>query len=392
MPLLCNGACRGKMVHMNANDYPRRILLAVTGLSPQIVTETLYGLAHDEGWHPTEIHLITTTEGAERARLTLLSASPGWFHRLRRDYSLPEIQFDADNIHILRRQDGTPLEDIRDAADNSLAADAMAELVRVLTADPQAQVHASIAGGRKTMGFYLGYAMSLYGRPQDELSHVLISAPFESNSDFYYPTPASHILYTHAPERRPIDAHDARISLARIPFVRLREGLPEKLLNGQARFSEVVAQAQTALPPLGLVLDPKERSITACGETFTLKPAHFAFYWWLSARRQQEQNGVHWSEDGIAEGLLAYYAQVAGMHSGEYVRAEQAFSRGFDQSNFEPAKAHVNRALTKALGKRRAEPYLITALEFIPGTRYHRFGLQLPSAAITVISIESGRE
>ena len=148
------------MVHMNANDYPRRILLAVTGLSPQIVTETLYGLAHDEGWHPTEIHLITTTEGAERARLTLLSASPGWFHRLRRDYSLPEIQFDADNIHILRRQDGTPLEDIRDAADNSLAADAMAELVRVLTADPQAQVHASIAGGRKTMGFYLGYAMS----------------------------------------------------------------------------------------------------------------------------------------------------------------------------------------------------------------------------------------
>ena len=37
--------------------YPRRILLAVTGLSPQIVTETLYALAvkGNPAWVPTEI-------------------------------------------------------------------------------------------------------------------------------------------------------------------------------------------------------------------------------------------------------------------------------------------------------------------------------------------------
>jgi CRISPR-associated protein (TIGR02584 family) len=32
----------------------------------------------------------------------------------------------------------------------------------------------SIAGGRKTMGFYAGYALSLYGRAQDRMSHVLV--------------------------------------------------------------------------------------------------------------------------------------------------------------------------------------------------------------------------
>src|SRR5260221_10737988 len=39
-----------------------RVLLAVTGLSPQIVTETLYALAvaRDPGWIPSEIRLITT--------------------------------------------------------------------------------------------------------------------------------------------------------------------------------------------------------------------------------------------------------------------------------------------------------------------------------------------
>ncbi|MBP6582128.1 MAG: hypothetical protein KA204_01445, partial [Chromatiaceae bacterium] len=47
--------------------FPRRILLAVTGLTPQVVTETLYALAMERQppFIPTEIHLLTTAEGAE---------------------------------------------------------------------------------------------------------------------------------------------------------------------------------------------------------------------------------------------------------------------------------------------------------------------------------------
>ena len=52
-------------------EYPKRVLLAVTGLSPQVVTETLFALTQsaDERFEPTEVHLITTADGAERARL-----------------------------------------------------------------------------------------------------------------------------------------------------------------------------------------------------------------------------------------------------------------------------------------------------------------------------------
>src|SRR5574337_1815314 len=78
------------------HTYPRRVLLAVTGLSPQIVTETLYALAHREpAVVPTEIRLVTTLEGAERARLTLLDPEDGQFHALCRDYGLVGIRFDA---------------------------------------------------------------------------------------------------------------------------------------------------------------------------------------------------------------------------------------------------------------------------------------------------------
>ena len=97
---------------LSTNEYPRRILVAVSGLSPQIVTETLYSLAVASTcpFVPTEMHLITTSGGAEKARLGLLSGDPGWFHRLCKDYSLPPIRFDADTIHTLTDAIGKPLD------------------------------------------------------------------------------------------------------------------------------------------------------------------------------------------------------------------------------------------------------------------------------------------
>ena len=70
-----------------AHEYPHRILLTVTGRTPQVVTETLYALACRPGpgerrFVPTEIHLITTAEGAQDARIALLDPKDGWFQRL----------------------------------------------------------------------------------------------------------------------------------------------------------------------------------------------------------------------------------------------------------------------------------------------------------------------
>ena len=56
--------------------YPRRVLLAVTGLSPQIVTETLYALAVERCWIPTEVRVITTLQGAEEIGLACCPMIP----------------------------------------------------------------------------------------------------------------------------------------------------------------------------------------------------------------------------------------------------------------------------------------------------------------------------
>lgn len=364
----------------------RRILLAVTGLSPQIVTETLYALAvrAKPAWVPTEIHLITTARGAQEAERTLLSSDPGWFHRLGADYRLPAIAFGHDDIHVLTGPRGAPLDDIIAEADNAAVADFITEQVRILTADAEASLHVSIAGGRKTMGFYLGYALSLFGRAQDRLSHVLISPPYEQFPEFFYPSP--HTRFVRDRDGRTLDAQKARVYLGDIPFVRLRDGLPERILAGRVRFSEAVAEAQKALPPLTLHLDPATRTVTAGGESFVLKPAQFAFYWMMSERCRAGRGGAHWSDPGLGKELLAHYRQLVNDHSGGYEKTEKAY-RSFTKDNFDPAKTHVNKTLKRTLGERRALPYLIAKLDPIPDTRYHYFGLALPPAAITIAPI-----
>ena len=368
------------------HEYPRRLLLAVTGLTPQILTETLYALAVKQAppFVPTEVRLITTELGAERAKRSLLHPKHGWFHRLRADYDLPPIAFGPEHIHVLKDAAGRPLADIRRPEDNERAADAITDVVRDLTGDDDCALHVSIAGGRKTMGFYLGYALSLYGREQDRLSHVLVNAPYESHPDFFYPTPRSVPIHTREPDSRPDDAQDAKVTLAEIPFVRLREGLNPALMEGTASFSAVVADAQRILPPLALTLDPARCTVTAGGESFRMKPAWFAVYWMLAERARLGKPGVHWSEDGIGQELLAYYGQVVNPASGEYEKAEQTYGRCLTAENFNPNKTHIKNELERHLGRRRAEAYLITARESIPGTRYRRFGLALPPDAIRI--------
>jgi CRISPR-associated protein (TIGR02584 family) len=363
-------------------SYPRRVLLAVTGLSPQVVTETLYALAvrTRPAFIPTEIQLITTRQGAEHARLNLLSQQIGWFHRLRADYGLPEIIFDATRIHVIPDDTGGELDDIRTVTDNARTADFITERVRALTSDPECALHVSIAGGRKTMGYYLGYALSLFGRGQDRLSHVLVSAPYENNRDFYYPTPYEHAMHVQQNGKEvAYDCRKAVVDLADIPFVRLREDLPEPLINGTSRFSDLVIAAQRALAPPSLVIELADDDpvIEAGGITVAIAPADAAFYL-LMTRAAADGRTLRWNDPGLAQDYLREYDRFA---SARYTMAEKRLSDEFLDSWFEERKAKCNSALRKALGKTGARAYEIQGFG-VKGRM--RFGLALPAGAIHI--------
>lgn len=370
---------------MEPSQYSKRILLAVTGLSPQVVTETLYALAvnQEQAFVPTEIYVVTTAEGAQRARLTLLSDEPGWFHRLCSDYKVPPITFDSDHIRVLEDANGNPLQDIRTPEENACVADQISELVRGFAQDSHSSLHVSIAGGRKTMGFYLGYALSLYGRPQDRLSHVLVGPGFESHPEFFYPTPNSHVIFSPGANGRPMDTAEAVVTLADIPFVRLRDGLPDDLLTGKSTFSASIEAAQRVYGPVTLQLDLEQHEIV-CGDlTIGLTPADMAFYAFMAKRAVEGKQAIRWSDDEWREEYLRIYAQIVPFASGEYERAENALRSDEGKEYFEQRKSRTNITLREKLGKTASESYLIQPFGSRPMTR---FGLKIDSESIDFVS------
>ena len=368
-------------------ESARRILLAVTGMTPQVVTETLYGLMRESPHAlPHELHLLTTADGAERARLALLSEQPGWFQRFLNDYGLPPIAFDASHIHVLQDADGLPMPDIRSAADNALAADQIAELVRRFTADAQAptQLHVSLAGGRKTLGFFAGYALSLWGRDDDRLSHVLVADPFEGSWDFFYPTPYERIIATR--HNTLVDCAQAEVTLADIPFVRLRHGLPAALRNGQTGFAQAVAAAQASLGPPRLVLDLGAGITEAGGQRIALSPADLAFLAWFARRSAAGLPGLACPKDGApltdyASAYLSEYRRVRGI-LGDDGRSAARYRDGMSKSDFLERKAKLNAALRRTLGA-AAGPYLLMG----EGRAPMRYRLALPAPALRFESL-----
>jgi len=266
------------------------VLLSVSGLTPQVITETLYCLLVSS--HPPvpvrEIRVITTRPGRERVKEQLLHPVRGQFHGFCRDYGITrgEIKFDTGSIIVPTTPDGHPLEDVRTPAENVLVADSILSLVRDLTRDPNTALHCSVAGGRKTMGLFIGIAFQLFARPQDRLSHVLVRPPaIEGHAAFFYPPPRRTCYEV---DGRRVRSQDVRVELAEIPVLLLREKAQAADLE-KLSYSVLIAGAQHELnrlaAPPAVLLDPVSRSLRIESGSVRLTPLEFALYSLFARRR-----------------------------------------------------------------------------------------------------------
>lgn len=275
----------------------KNILFLVTGMTPQIITETVWALACDaskqNAWIPDEIQVLSTDDGLTQIRATLLDG--GVFAQFQKDYPiLANTRFDHDCLHAIQDDQQKTLKDLKTPQDNELAGDCICAKIRQLTQDDDMVLHVSIAGGRKTMGFYAGYALSLYGRACDKMSHVLVDSEFESAKDFYYPT-LHDVFVEQRHTSKKLNAKNAQIWLADIPFVRMRNAIDDKhSLKQDASFSEVIAQINESFKPIHLTIDTKNQQIIINDGAFTvsLPPREFAMLHWFADLRKQGRHGV----------------------------------------------------------------------------------------------------
>jgi CRISPR-associated protein, Csx14 family len=98
------------------------------------------------------------------------------------------------------------------------------------------------------MGALLYACMTLIGRKTDRLTHVLVNEPFDDprpKPRFYFPEqPETNLIM---PDGKPVDARDAHICLADVPFVPLRSLFVKELGRMPGRFSTLVAQCSEGI-------------------------------------------------------------------------------------------------------------------------------------------------
>lgn len=255
-------------------------MVAVAGLTPQVVTETLYCLTQvrKPPARISKIYVITTASGKREIASRLLDPEKGEFFRFCTEYGIDPstIAFDEDSIVVLEDSATNPLEDIRTTEENEAVANQIVEFVRRQTENQDSILHCSVAGGRKTMGVYLAFALMLFGREQDTLSHVLVDEKAEVDKTFFFP--------------RKSDKRRYAVNLAEIPYPRLRDKIEFLFGKKPLNFSEMIEAVQReidATPTIcELEVNLKKRCINVGNTRIELNPKQIALYTLFAEKRR----------------------------------------------------------------------------------------------------------
>jgi CRISPR-associated protein (TIGR02584 family) len=310
---------------MNVMGRKQTVLITVLGSSPAVITETLYALYQHQQF-PYKIVIFTTLHGKKKFEESDIRLQ---IECLCNELGIAHIK--ADQICLLVvTKDGAELEDIRSESDQSAMADFITKHVRLITHDDTNNIHASIAGGRKSMSFYMGYIFAMFAREDDSLSHVLVPPQYEL-VDFYYPTKQSkplnyfdHNTQTWQPkliDGKYLDAMDAKVELATIPFLRLNNSLTKSkeaiALAKDMSYSDCVAAYQLAHKPDDILIkvDTIKNIITINDRKLALADEYYAYYRTVLEACKNNTQMVKTIEIGkLSAKVLRYVADCKGLY------------------------------------------------------------------------------
>jgi len=331
------------------------ILLASLGLAPPIVTETLWAMMHPAKQkdrarfvrapiYPSIVHLVTTARYPERAtdpdsdreakaraaeepdaqkeiyeRSALIEGKIKELYQSV-DRKPPTVRFDVVKYPKETRS-RLYLEDIRTQEQNVIYSNHILGVVHSYAKKPGDVIHMSLAGGRKSMSSYDLSAMMLFGRPQDELTHVLVNPPLleRAGLSFWWPD---------QPEKSvPIKVEDTIVAvpttteagvsaeLVNVPFFHLGVTLPKGVSPANFDLGQLVEFVEFERQLGKVVIDCQTRMISAGKWCRTLEPILFSLFALLATAKSERWVGVGPQMEGEgqnATGWLKYDSFRAG--------------------------------------------------------------------------------
>ena len=396
------------------NSQPEIVLLAVTGMSPAILTETIWALAHeDEPMIPHRVRVITTAQGRDRLQRLFepsdqLGGVTPW-DALRSALEAEGMDLTGrlrfgqtgDDVRVITATHSTTgrsheLEDLRAPSDNEAAADYILEQVRGVVENPDTLLIASLAGGRKTMGALLYACITLIGRETDRLTHVLVNEPFEAQPGFWFPcqpggplppsvgrgSEQQNLPRTPSEER---DPQRAQVELADVPFVPLRNLFRRELGRTAGGFAALMASCGEQIRhqvghDLRLIVRRSRPELEVNGTRIRVSPREHLLVLFLAERAK------------AGEVVLGAYGEAIDLMNDfrKQLRAEAPINDFSDwrhgdglSSPFDTDGQDLRRAISSLRSKLRLAGGAGTALaSCLPGKG--RFSLTVPGAMIEI--------
>jgi CRISPR-associated protein (TIGR02584 family) len=365
-------------------------------MSPAVLTETVWALAQEkEPVIPDRVVVITTISGRQAIERELLmpsrpDARTVW-QELRRAVlgqaaeKDPRLNFDAARlIEAPNPRTGKSdwLEDLRTPEENAATANFILAELRRWVETPDTRLVLSIAGGRKTMGALLYACLSLLGRETDRLTHVLVNDPFDDprlKPRFYFPKQLQQELI--AMDGRAVRAAEAKIDLADLPFVPLRNLFERDLVRKPCSFVELVRRcrgkvAEIARRNVRLKLAWSRRVIAVNDQPVRLSPLQCLLLLFLAENAKLARPAPEKYENAI-EPLHAFAARVKAAcvaEDGNDWRDEALLPRDFDGQRLRKVLDELKTKL------RQAGPDAAALIPLLP--EKGRFTLDLAPAAI----------
>lgn len=265
----------------------KSILISGIGTSPAVLTETVWCLAHQSvPIVPDEVVVLTTESGKERLYAEILNGESSVWREMCESLREDKVDiggklvFGKTSVRVIPDAHGNEIYDLRSGEDNLRAADFMLQQLRQYTESSDTVVLASIAGGRKTMSALLFSCMTLLGREDDKVFHVLLPPEFEGGvtPPMYYPVKG--VTYTNRMTGKTYKSEKFQSELFEVPFVRMRGWYQEKFKTIPPTYRTLVSRVKTVSPPAiaypEIEIDILNGGVTVNGMTVLMSRPCFA--------------------------------------------------------------------------------------------------------------------
>ncbi len=356
-------------------------LLVLAGSAPQVVTASIYALA-EKGVVVDEVVAVCFEHQVPQLLASLNGPRQGGLsplEHLASELACSSISLDVSNLLVPKNCHGISLSHISTIGDVETLAECIFSLLRRITLDSERAIYASISNGAREMAFYLSYAMAIYAREQDSMSHVFFKEGYE-HSEFFFPTQQSEWFQS---AKGPLDKSKGTVTLLEMPFVRLRDSLPRSLIQSSLNLEQARAIHQLANQDVSLELDDYSTGLICSGVYIEMTESNYAFYRMLVVDLQDAKEGYDSpnNEEPCTVTALHYINQRMAIHGMplfdaldvalDYAEENLLSMRqneidglryGMKKSFFNQRKFEINQSIRAALPSSIAEHYDIDTL------------------------------